>query len=113
VNNTFHQEHDFEDETYDERMAYEQGYKRMANPNLNRGGGFLFPNHDKRISDSSPNEYMIKFEIPSFSGNLNIESFLDWVYKVKKFFDMNCISSEKHVKLVAYKLKKGGDVWWD
>ena len=77
MNNTFHQEHDFEDETYDERMAYERGYKRMANLNLNRGGRFLFLNHDKRISDLGPNEYMIKIEIPSFSGNLNIESFLD------------------------------------
>ena len=77
MNNTFHQEHDFEDETYDERMAYEQGYKRMANPNLNRGGGFLFPNHDRRRGDSNPNEYRMKIEISSFSENLDIEPFLN------------------------------------
>ena len=40
MNNPFYQEHDFEDEAYDEGMAYGRGYRRISNPNS--GGGFSF-----------------------------------------------------------------------
>jgi len=55
----------------------------------------------------------MKVEIPSFSGNLDIESLLDSVYKVKKFFDMTYVPDEKHVDFVTYKLKGVGAAWWD
>jgi len=54
----------------------------------------------------------MKIEIPSFSGNLDIKSFLDWVYEVEKFFDMAYILEDKHVKFVANKLKEGATAWW-
>ena len=49
----------------------------MANLNPNRGEGFSFSNPDRRRGDPSPNEYRMKIKIPSFSENLDIESFLD------------------------------------
>jgi len=36
----------------------------------------------------------MKIKIPSFSGNLDIEFFLDWVYKVEKFFGMAYVSEK-------------------
>ena len=52
----------------------------------------------------------MKVDIPSFSENLDIKSFLDWIYEVDKFFDMAYILMEKQVKFVAYKLKRGAAV---
>jgi len=49
----------------------------------------------------------MKVEIPYFSRNLDVESFLDWIYEVEKFFDMTCVPAEKQVKFVTYKLKRG------
>jgi len=89
---------------------------RFANPNPNRRGGFLnynggarlsYPNHNRGDKFPSPNKYRMKVEISTFSENLNIESFLDWINEVNKFFDIAYVPVEKQVKLVAYKLKGG------
>ena len=105
--NPFYSEENSEDEAYDRRMAYGRGPRQMANPNPNKRGGFPFLNPDRRRGEPSSNEYRVKMEISSFSGNHDIESFLDWVYEVEKFFDMAYILEEKHVKFVAYKLIRG------
>ena len=55
----------------------------------------------------------MKIEISSFSRKFDIESFLDWVFEVEKFFDMAYVPKEKHIKFVAYKLKGGAATWWD
>jgi len=49
----------------------------------------------------------MKVHIPSFSGNLDIKSFLDWIYEVDKFFYMAYVPMENQVKFVAYKLNGG------
>jgi len=48
----------------------------------------------------------MKIEISSF--NLDIESFLNWVYEVENFFNIAYVPKEKHVKFTAHKLKGGG-----
>ena len=69
----------------DGKMTYGRGPRRTKNLNPNRGEGFSLSNLD-RSEDSSPNEYRMKIDILSFSEILDIESFLDWVHKVEKFF---------------------------
>jgi len=73
---------------------------RFANSNPDRRGGFSnfnkrvwfpYPNHDKTGGCPNSNEYRMKVEIPSFSGNHDIESFLDWIYEVDKLFDMTYV----------------------
>jgi len=83
----------------------------MANPNPNRRAIFLFPNPDRRRGDLSSNKYRMKIKILSFSGNLDIKSFLDWVYEVEKFFDMAYVPEEKHTKFRVYKLKGRTATW--
>jgi len=85
----------------------------MVNPNPNREEEFLFSYPDRRRGDPSPNEYRMKIEIPSFSGNLDIESLLDWLYEIEKFFDITYVPKKKHVKFVAYKLNGAVAVLWD
>ena len=41
----------------------------------------------------------MKFDILSFSENLDIESFLDWIYEVDKFFDIAYAPMEKQSNL--------------
>ena len=55
----------------------------------------------------------MKIDIPSFSRNLDMKSFLDWIYEVDKFFDMIYVLMEKQAKFVAYKLKRGVATWCD
>jgi len=94
-------------------MAYRRR-ERFVNPNPNRtdefsspnrGARFLYLNHGREGGYPNPNEYRMKVEIPSFSLNLNIESFLDWIYKVDKFFYMAYVPAENQVKFVACRLK--------
>jgi len=61
---------------------------------------FSYPNHSREEGYPSPNEYRMKVEISSFSENLDIEFFLDWIYEVEKFFDMAYVPAEKKVKFV-------------
>ena len=52
-----------------------------------------------------------RHDIPTFSGDLNIEGFLDSITEVDCFFEYMEIPEERKVKLVAFQLKEGASVW--
>ena len=47
-------------------------------------------------------EFKLKVDIPTYSGDLDIEGFLDWITEVDRFFEYMEILEERKVKLVAF-----------
>ena len=50
-------------------------------------------------------DFKFKIDIPFFSGNLNIEDFINWITDIDKFFAYIEVLEEKRVRLVACRLK--------
>ena len=73
-----------------------------ANHRPARGGGRRDHGYERNSGD-----FKLKVGIPSFSGNFNIEDFIDWIAEIDKFFDYMEVLEEKRMKLVAYRLKGG------
>ena len=73
-----------------------------------RGGGRRDQGYERDSGD-----FKLKVDIPFFSGNLNIEDFIDWIVEIDKFFDYMEVSEEKRVKLMACRLKGGASAWWE
>ena len=57
-----------------------------------------------------------RVDILEFEGQLDPDSFLDWLRTVERVFDYKDVPDEKKVKLVALKLQSmppfGGLTWW-
>ena len=52
------------------------------------------------------NNLDFRVDIPEFEGQLDPDSFLDWLRTVERVFDYKDVPEEKKVKLVALKLRK-------
>ena len=55
--------------------------------------------------DRDGGDFRLKVDIPYFSGNLNIEDFINWIVDIDKFFDFMEVPEEKRVRLVACRRK--------
>jgi hypothetical protein len=51
-------------------------------------------------------------DIPTFSGNLQPEEFLDWVAAVEKILDFKGVPEDRQVSLVATKFWGRAAAWW-
>ena len=115
LHNPIYHYNEFEDDYKDEGMSYKRR-RKFANPNPNRRGGFLNPNRGSRFPNSIHDRgggysYPYEIKIPSFDGDLNIDSSLLWINGVDKLLDMACILMEVHVEFVASKLEGRGETW--
>ncbi|GKV41382.1 hypothetical protein SLEP1_g48925 [Rubroshorea leprosula] len=54
----------------------------------------------------------IKIDISYFEGRLQPDEFIDWLHTVERVFEFKDIPDDKHVKLVAIKLKKHASIWY-
>ena len=70
-----------------------------------RNRNFNYNRHD--------DDFKLKVDIPTFSGELNMKGFLDWITKVDRFFEYMEIPEEMKVKLVTFRLKGGASIWWE
>ncbi|KAG8645276.1 hypothetical protein MANES_10G049950v8 [Manihot esculenta] len=50
-------------------------------------------------------------DLQNFSGSLDVESVLDWLAEVERFFEIMNVEEERKVPIVAYKLKGGAAAW--
>nr|GEW47806.1 hypothetical protein [Tanacetum cinerariifolium] len=91
------------EETLDE---YNRGPSRGDRPKTMVGRNVNPRGYGERPS------YWPKTEITNFAGNIDIESVLDWLYELHKFFDIMEVLEEEQVKVVAYKLSGGAGAWW-
>ena len=110
-----HPNYQYNNDYEDERIGNERR-RRFANPNANKRGGFPKPIRKDRFPNSVRDKgggysNFDKFGIPSFDGNLDIESTLLWIEKIDNLFDIKHILMEDYVELVVYK-HKGRAVAW-
>ena len=53
-----------------------------------------------------------KFEVPTFSENLNPEELIDWINELEEYFEYEDIDDPDRVKFAKAKLKGHAKIWW-
>ena len=93
---------------FDDTSYEDADFSEFANPcGRQRGGRQWKPNY------RGDDEYKLKVDILSFSGDLNIEGFLDSLIEIDRFFDYTELPDYRKVKFVVYRLKGRASVRWD
>ncbi|GKV35062.1 hypothetical protein SLEP1_g43380 [Rubroshorea leprosula] len=69
--------------------------------------------HPQQNAAPKSTDLGIKIDIPDFEGRLQLDEFIDWLHTVECVFELKDILDDKHVKLVAIKLKKHASIWWE
>ncbi|KAL1300476.1 hypothetical protein AAHE18_18G185700 [Arachis hypogaea] len=73
----------------------------------------LFTRRARHNTTHKTKDLGIKIDIPEFEGRLKSNDFIDWLCTVERVIELKDIPNDKHMKLVAIKLKKHASVWWE
>ena len=57
-------------------------------------------------------EIEMRTEIPEFYSSLQPEEFLDWLATVEEILEFKGVLANKHVPLVAIRLRGRATAWW-
>ena len=57
-------------------------------------------------------ETKMRTKIPEFHGNLQLEEFLDWLAIVEEILEFKGVPANKHMPLVAMRLRGRPTAWW-
>ncbi|PKI66258.1 hypothetical protein CRG98_013339 [Punica granatum] len=57
-------------------------------------------------------ESWMRTEIPKFHGKLKSEQFLDWLATVERILEFKGLPEDKHIPLVATRLRDRATAWW-
>ena len=93
--------HHYRQPIYSDDSEEEEDYL-FANHMPTRGSGRHACDYEKDSVD-----FKLKVDIPFFSGNLNVENFINWIEDIDKFFDYMEVLEEKRARPVACRLKGG------
>ncbi|VFQ82763.1 unnamed protein product [Cuscuta campestris] len=92
---------DHEESDHGSRSSFENPYHREP-----RGRDF-------RVRDDYHGGLGFTMEIPSFSGTLQADDFIDWLNKVDRIFEYKDVPNRDKVKLVAIKLHGRASALWE
>ena len=53
-----------------------------------------------------------KFNVPTFSGNLNPKKLIDWINELEEYFEYEEIEDPYRVKFAKAKIKVHAKIWW-
>ncbi|VFQ71665.1 unnamed protein product [Cuscuta campestris] len=92
---------DHEESDHGSQSSFENPYHREP-----RGRDF-------HVRDDYRGGLGFKVEIPSFSGTLQADDFIDWLNEVDRIFEYKDVPDRDKVKLVAIKLHGRASAWWE
>ena len=70
--------------------------------------------HEKDKSDLPYLKLDIKFDLPTYNGEVNAEKIDDWIRKIEVYYKIHKLVDDKSkIKLVAFHLGGASLIWWE
>ena len=81
------------------------------------------PNHNPKPEEDQDEARLLRvlsranakpaIEVTCYDGKLDINTMLDWIFDIEKFFDYENTPDNRKVKIAITKLKGHASLWWE